>query len=339
MRFALVAIVAGTLLAGEDTGETRFSLSVANEASAPVGGQVEMARASDLLLIQPSFSYRDGQRWRVVTSFAAIGSAGDTESARLRVKEAWAGVTLGDFDLTAGKKILKWGTGYAFTPTGVLDPARDPSDPTDRLGLNQGREMVAGDWIHGRHAITAAFATAGLVERHRAGMRETAALRYNTLAEGFDTALVYAHDRGRSDFFGANFTRVFGDALELHGELAHRDRTAVLVGGKYMFPGGVSTIAEFYSPEAPRKGRYVYASVGKSRLRELPGWKHWDVSVALLANTTDRSRIGILDVTRRLGDRVSLTLRAETPGGKRWRSEYGMIPYSALLSIGFRYQI
>jgi hypothetical protein len=339
MRFAWLLAVAGLLAAGDDTGETRFSVSIADEVSVPAGGQVEMPRASDLLLIEPSFSYRDGQRWRVSTSLAAIGSAGDATSGRLRVKEAWAGLTLGDFDFSAGKKILKWGTGYAFTPTGVLDPARDPSDPNDRLGLNEGRELVAIDWIHGRHAITAAFATGGVLEQHRPGMRETAAFRYNTLVDGFDTALVYAHDRGRTDFVGANFTRVFGDALELHGEFAHRDATSVLAGGKYMLRSGVNTIAEFYSTEAPRRGRYVFLSVGKSRLRELPGWKHWDVSVSLLANTTDHSRIAILDVTRRIADRFSITARAETPGGKRWRSEYGMIPYSALLSIGFRYQI
>jgi hypothetical protein len=307
-------------------------VSIADEVSIPTGGQVEMPPASNLLLIQPSFSYRDGQRWRVSTSLAA-------STDRLRVKEAWAGLTLGDFDLSAGKKILKWGTGYAFTPTGVLDPLRDPSDPTDRLGLSEGRELVAADWVHGRHALTAAFATGGLLQTHRAGMRETAAFRYNTMIDGFDTALIYAHDRGRRDFVGTNFTRVFGQALELHGELAHRDATAVLIGGKYMLRSGVNTIVEFYSPEAPRRGRYIYASIGKSRLRELPGWKHWDASISLLANTTDRSRIAILDVTRRIADRLSLTLRAETPGGKRWRSEYGMIPYSTLLSIGFRYQI
>ncbi len=106
-----------------------------------------------------------------------------------------------------------------------------------------------------------------------------------------------------------------------------------------MLRSGVNTICEWYSPPAPRLGHYLFLSVGKSRLRELPGWKQWDASLALVANTTDRSRILILDVTRRVADHFSLTAHAQAPSGKRWRSEYGMIPYSALVSIGFRFQI
>jgi hypothetical protein len=317
MRVSMLLIAAGVLAMAQDA--TRVSLSIGDEFS----------RAGNLLLMQSSFSYRSGERWRMSTSIAALGTTHGETHTRLRVNEAYAGLTAGDFDFTAGKRILRWGTGYAFTPTGVLDPPRIATDPTDRLNLNEGREMVSADWVRGRHAITAAWATAGLLQQHGPGMRETVAVRYNTLLAGFDSALVYAHDRGRRDFYGANFTRVIGEALEVHGEFAYRDAAAVLLGGKYMLPGGVNTIAEFYSPPAPRRGRYIFVSAGKSRLRELPGWKHWDVSLSMLANTGDRSRILILNVTRRLGDHFSATARAE----------YGMIPYSALLSMGLWYQI
>jgi hypothetical protein len=319
--------------------QTRFALSLYEEASAAAGLRVPGPWFGNLLLAQPSFSWRHAQRWRVAASLAAVGTTHSESHGQLRVKEAWGGVTAGDFDFSLGKKILRWGTGYAFTPTGVLDPPRNPTDPTDRLNLNEGREMVAADWVHGRHAVTAVWATAGVLGESRAGMTDTTAMRYNTMIAGFDSALIFAHDGGRRNFYGANFTRVLGEALEVHGEFAHRDSNAVLLGGKYMLRSGVSTIVEFYSPPSPRVGRYMFLSVGKSRLRELPGWKQWDVSVALVANTSDRSRILILDITRRLGDHYSLTARAESPGGKRWRSEYGMIPYSALVSMGFRYQI
>ena len=263
---------------------------------------------------------------------------GDTH-AQVRVREAWGGVTAGDFDFSLGKRLLRWGTGYAFTATGVLDPPRDPTDPTDRLSLNEGREMVEADWVNGRSALTAVWASAGVFGSRPAGTTDTTALRYNTLIAGFDSAVIFAHNAGQRDLYGANFTRVVGEALEVHGEFAHRDSNAELLGGKYMLRSGVNTIFEWYSPSAPRLGRYAFLSVGKARLRELPGWKQWDVALALVANTSDHSRILTLDVTRRVADRFSLLEHTEAPGGKRWRSEYGMIPYSALVSIGFRYQI
>ncbi|HXN46182.1 MAG TPA: hypothetical protein VN893_06045 [Bryobacteraceae bacterium] len=310
--------------------QTRLSLSLYDEGSFAAGLLVPSPWATNLLLVQPSFSWRHAQRWRLAASLAAVGSTDGDTHGQLRVREAWGGFTAGDFDFSLGKKILRWGTGYAFTPTGVLDPPRNPIDPTDRLSLNEGREMAAVDWVSGRHALTAVWAS---------GITDTTALRYNTMIAGFDSALIFAHDRGRPDFYGANFTRVVGEALEVHGEFAHRDSNAVLLGGKYMLHSGVNTIFEWYSPETPRLGRYVFLSVGKARLRELPGWKQWDISLGLVTNTTDRSRILVLDVTRRVADHFSLTTHAQTPGGKRWRSEYGMIPYSALVSIGFRYQI
>ncbi len=323
--------------------ETRASLSITEQAGLVSGAVLPLPTLQNLLIAEPAFAWRRGGRWRAKASLAAIAATQGDTHARLRVKEAWGGLTLGDVDLALGKRILRWGTGYAFTPTGVLDPPRNPSDPTDRLSLNEGRQMAMAGWVRGRHALTAAWAFDG--------RRATTAMRYNTLVAGFDSALVFARDRGRPAFYGMNFTRVIGESLEVHGELAHgpvaqvddlrkagQRPTALLLGGKYTLRSGVSAIAEWYAPGAGRP-RYFFLNLGKSRLRELPGWKHWDLSASLLANLTDGSRIAIFDVTRRLGDKFSATARAELPRGKRWQSEYGMIPYAALLNFGFRCQI
>jgi len=341
-KLTLLAALTAAAAFGQDAlsgDQMRLALSLYEQGSFAGGLLVPAPWASNLLLAQPSFSWRRAQRWRLSASLAAIGSTHGETHGQLRVREAWGGLTAGDFDFSLGKKILRWGTGYAFTPTGVLDPPRNPVDPTDRLSLNEGREMVAADWVHGRHALTAVWASAGVAGERHPGMTDTTALRYNTLIAGFDSALIFAHDAGRRNFYGANFTRVVGEALEVHGEFAHRESNALLLGGKYMLRSGVNSIFEFYSPQTPRLGRYIFVSVGKSRLRELPGWKQWDLSLAMVANASDRSRILILDVTRRVANHFSLTARTETPGGKRWRSEYGMIPYAALVSLGFRCQI
>ena len=202
-------------------GEVRYSLSLADEGVFADDLRVPGADKGNLLLLQSSLAYRHGQRWRASSSLALVTrTQGDTH-VQLRVKEAYLGYSAGDFDFTAGKRLVRWGTGYAFTATGVLDPPRIATDPTDRLNLNEGRELVKADWIRGSHDITVAWASAGLVANHRTGMRETFALRYNVLVSGFDTSVIMSKDRGGPTFGGANFTRVFGESVEAQGELAY----------------------------------------------------------------------------------------------------------------------
>jgi hypothetical protein len=99
----------------------------------------------------------------------------------------------------------------------------------------------------------------------------------------------------------------------------------------------------FYRPiglsAAAGRQNYGYLRVEKARLRELPGWKEWDVTASLAANLGDRSRIGVLDAGRRIGNRFYAYLHGQTPGGNRTRSQFGVIPYSALISIGVTFQM
>ena len=332
-------------------GEMRYAVSVTDEGGFAAGLRVPGANTSNLLLIEPSFAYKYGDRWRFVTSLAALSKADDDTHEQVLVRETYFGLTAGGGDLTVGKRLLRWGTGYAFTATGVLDPPRLATDPTDRLSLNQGREMVKADWIAGKHDFTVAWASAGLLDSHRPGMRETMAFRYNVMVDGFDTSVIVAQDRGGTTFTGANFTRVIGNSVELHGELAWREAAAVLFGGKYTHRSGVTAIAEFYTPPdtayyrpagmpaSAGRQHYGFVRAGKSRLRERPGWKEWDLTVSLVANLADGSHIGVFDAGRRFGNHFYAYTHAQAPAGKRGRSEYGSIPYSALASIGVTFQM
>ncbi len=117
---------------------------------------------------------------------------------------------------------------------------------------------------------------------------------------GFDTSLIAGNDRGGDAFGALTFTRVFGQAWEVHGEAAWREQAAVLLGAKRTTASGVTFIAEFYSPPnipyyrdmgvSPLAGRrhYAFLNAGKARLRELPGWKEWGMSGSVVANLDDR---------------------------------------------------
>ncbi len=343
-------------------------------ASATMLKRPSVTLLQNQLLLEPSFTLRYRSRWSVASSVVGLaetfhgltaadfdpspGSVASLDAAiepytgtrtQLRVKETYGGLSAGDFDFTVGRRIVRWGTGYAFTPTGVLDPPRVPTNPTDRLNVNVGRDMIKADWVHGPHALSAVWSTAALASA-ASNLHDTTAFRYNILVHGFDTSLIAGDDRGGDAFGGLTFTRVFVQAWELHGEAAWREHEAVLVGGKYTTRCGVSFIGEFYTPPnipyyrdvsvSPTAGRqhYAFLYAGKSRLRELPGWKQWDLDASMVENLNDRSYTAIFDATRRFGSYFSAYTHMEIPAGSK-TSEYGATPYTAATSVGVRFQL
>jgi hypothetical protein len=333
----------------ESRHDFRYSISAVNDATVYSNLQVPFPETLNQLLLEPTFTYRYKPRWSFSTSLVGIADTYTHTFTQARVKEAYAGLSAGDFDFMAGRRIVRWGTGYAFTATGVLDPPRIPTNPTDRLNLNEGRDMVKADYVHGPHAFSLAWSTAVLTPA-AANLHDTLAFRYNVLVHGFDTSLIAGDDRGGDAFGGLTFTRVLGQAWEVHGEAAWREQGAVLVGGKYTTHGGITFVGEFFtppnipyyrdmsiSPLAPRQ-HYLFLDAGKNRLRELPGWKEWDLGAYMVANLNDHSFAAIFDVNRRFGDRFSTYMHLEIPAGKP-ASDYGSTPYSAATSMGVRFQL
>lgn len=376
--------------APESRYDIRYSFSVIDDLTFDSNLKVPLpAQASQLLhdpsvtllqnqlLLEPSFALRYRSRWSVASSVVGfaesfhglsvaefdvpkgdIGAAAALSAAlepytgthsKLRVKETYGGFSAGDFDFMVGRRIVRWGTGYAFTATGVLDPPRDPTNPTDRLNLYEGRDMLKADWVHGPHALTLAWSSAALAPAS-ANLHDTTAFKYNVLVRGFDTSLIAGDDRGGDAFGGLTFTRVLGQAWEVHGEAAWREHEAILLGGKYTTKSGFTFIGEFFTPPNipyyrnatvyPLSGRqhYAFLRASKSRLRELPGWKQWDLAGAAVANLNDHSYTAVFDANRRFGNRFSSYLHLEIPAGK-YNSEYGATPYSAATSVGVRFQL
>ena len=333
----------------ESRFSTRYAVGVIDDATLYGGLRAPIPKVLNQLLVEPSFDLRYRSRWNFSTSIIGDEVTYADTASHFRVKETYAGLSAGDFDFLAGRKMVRWGTGYAFTSAGVLDPPRDPTNPTDRLNTNEGRDMVKADWVKGSHAIAAAWSTADFA-RKGVTVRDTTAFRYNVLVHGFDTSLIAGYDRG-SDAFGAlTFTRVLGQAWELHGEATWRDGQAILLGAKYTTASGVTFLGEFFTPPNiayyqpncawPLAGRQhcgiLYVS--KSRLRELPGWKEWDLSGSVVTNFDDHSYAMVLDVNRWFGKHFSSYLHLEIPRGKPL-TEYGAAPYSTATSAGIRFQL
>lgn len=328
---------------------TRYSLATIDDATFYSGLPAHAPRILNQVLVEPTFDLRYQDRLTLSTSLIGRSSTYDHTASTLRVKETYAGLSAGDFDFTLGRKMVRWGTGYAFTAAGVLDPPRDPTNPTDRLNVNQGRDMVKADWVRGRQALTFAWSSAVLAPTN-SSLRDTTAFRYNVLVRGFDTSFIAGNDRGGDSFGALTFTRVVGQAWEIHGETAWREQAAVLAGAKCTLHSGVTFIGEFYSPPnipyfrdisvLPFAGRqhYAFFNVGKSRLRELPGWKEWDVSGSIVSNLDDHSFVGIGDVSRWFGNHFSAYVHLEVPHGSR-TSDYGSAIYQTATSAGVRFHL
>jgi hypothetical protein len=328
---------------------TRYSVGVIDDATFYGNPGASTPKVLNQVLLEPTFGLKYRSRWTFASSLVGSETTFTDTVAKVRVKETYVGLSAGDFDFMAGRKMVRWGTGYAFTSAGVLDPPRVPTDPGDRLNLNEGRDMVKADWMRGPHAISVAWSTA---EWARKGMivRDTTAFRYNVLVRGFDASAIAGNDRGGDSFGALTFTRVFGEAWEIHGEAAWREHEAILLGAKYTTATGVTFIGELYTPPnisyyrslsvSPSAGRqhYGFFNVGKSRLRELPGWKEWDLSGSIVSNFDDRSYTAILDVNRWFGKHVSSYIHLEIPAGTSW-SEFGAAPYATATSAGIRFQL
>ena len=336
--------------ASEDNSvNTRFSLATIDDATFYGGKTAYQPRVLNQVLVEPTFAVRYQQRFTFTTSLVGQSTTYTDNASQLHVKELYSGISAGDFDFTFGRKMVRWGTGYAFTAAGVLDPPRDPTNPTDRLNVNEGRDMIKAEWVHGPHALTIAWSTAALAPDNSA-LRDTTAFRYNVLVRGFDTSLIAGNDRGGDSFGALTFTRVLGQAWEIHGEAAWREQAAALLGAKCTLHSGVTFIGEFYTPPntgyfrdlsvSPLAGRqhYAFFNAGKSRLRELPGWKEWDVSGSVVANLDDHSYVPVIDVSRWFGNHFSAYTHVELPRGSK-TSDYGAAPYQSATSAGVRFQL
>lgn len=198
------------------------------------------------------------------------------------VRELALDASLGEsLDLVVGKKILKWGTGYAFNPTGVVEPQRSPSDPSDRLNQNDGRNLVSLTAFLGKTSLTAVFLNDARYANSsfRWGTSELALRAYAFLG-GLDISLIGHYREGDRLEAGANGSYVIGENLELHGEILGKKGSSglyhpiitsddprqefdaypyvalyagsgrmffkTLIGGQYTLDNGVNIALEYY---------------------------------------------------------------------------------------------
>ena len=171
----------------------------------------------------------DDKRWKLRAKLRAESS--DRGADRGEAGEALVQVAATSWlALTAGRVIETWGTGYGWTPTAFIGPARNPTDPSDRRSAYRGRDMVRAD-LFLKNTNVSLYALEG----------GSVAGRVYRLVRGTDVSLVF-----RDEDVGVSVSRVFGESLELHGEIARTAHTRVVAGGQYTFANGSNVVVELY---------------------------------------------------------------------------------------------
>lgn len=174
--------------------------------------------------------------------------------------------------MDAGKKMILWGTGYAWNPVGFINRPKDPDDPALNL---EGRSLLGVDLIKsfpsGRLAnigLTALllpvidnWANTDLGEQ---GDLNTA-LKLYLLWYDTDLDLIYFDGPDQPRSVGLDFAKNLAENIEVHGELAYRqdalrvvldargnarktreDQLSYLLGVRYLNTHDTTFIGEYY---------------------------------------------------------------------------------------------
>ena len=264
---AIPAVAQETRFFGQ--ADTEADITPANAASPLNPGDVLhvplFTDLSDLTVFGDVTS--EDKRWKIKLKLHGSADVSSESTYKFDVSELSFRYSVSSWlDLHVGREIERWGTGYAFNPTGVVDPPKDPTDPNDRRSVYRGVDVVGADLFVKSWDITVLgnpqISWTGKDGRHL--FATGWASRAYRLIKGTDVAVSASGGNGLPNSEGLSLARVFGNSLELHGEAAYISDTVrylarednlvpvriphpeVLLGGQYTFPRHINVVAEYY---------------------------------------------------------------------------------------------
>lgn len=172
--------------------------------------------------------------------------------------------------LDAGKRVMRWGKGYAWSPVGLVERPKDSSDPS---ASREGFVMASGEWTKSLNGPVSTVGITGLVvptdDHLNSDFGEkkhlNPAAKLYLLAWDTDIDLMWRGKGAKAQSFGFDFSRNITSALEVHGEWARSldaprnivSATGVtqlretryhswLLGLRYLTQSEVTWIVEYY---------------------------------------------------------------------------------------------
>ena len=172
--------------------------------------------------------------------------------------------------LDLGKRVQRWGKGYAWTTVGFVERPKDSSDPT---AAREGFEMASAEWTKSLSGPISTISLTGLVVPSNDSMNAdfgqvrhlNPAAKLYLLAFDTDIDFMWRGKGAKAQSYGFDFSRNLSTALEVHGEWARTldaprntvtadgvsssgtsDYSSWLLGVRYLTPGEVTWIGEYY---------------------------------------------------------------------------------------------
>jgi hypothetical protein len=189
----------------------------------------------------------------------------------IRLFEAYASFKpSANFVFEAGKKVAKWGKGYAWNPASFVAPPKNPEDPEEAL---EGFTLITGDFIRSfdgpLKTMTLTVAAVPVYPHINAKVGELGhtdfASKLYLLAYDTDLDFMVSTGSSRTTRYGFDFSRNLATNFEFHGELAvinnlkigsvneggegsHRrlDAVSYLLGLRYLTEKETTYILEYY---------------------------------------------------------------------------------------------
>jgi len=213
--------------------------------------------------------------------FSSSEKFSDENTYNIQINQLYYQSSSSPLSFLIGRKKVRWGVSYAYSPTDLVSQTKTPEDPDDRLNLVKGADLLQVSWIRDNGQFDLVYTpdinwdfNDSLFRTNRVGMR------IYQLIEPFDFSVVGIFEEGGNWAAGCNTTVTFGNALELHaeylynsnnrrsypnlnsdpsslGDIFFSDRSGgtheVVLGGQYTFPGKWNLVME-----------YLYRSAGLS---------------------------------------------------------------------------
>jgi len=132
------------------------------------------------------------------------------------------------FNISIGKKALKWGKGYAWNPVAFVSRPKNPDDPDLAL---EGYVMASADYIKTFSGPLQAISVTPVVIPVYEHVNSEFGVRNNTnyacklylLLYDTDLDFMFLKGNSKPDRFGADFSRNITSNFEFHGEFAYID--------------------------------------------------------------------------------------------------------------------
>ena len=175
-----------------------------------------------------------------------------------------------NFVLEAGKKVMKWGKGYAWNPVSFIDRPKNPEDPEEAL---EGSTVATADYIHSFDGpLKTLTLTTALIPVYKyinakfgEPRRTNFASKLYLLLYDTDIDFMVLTGQSRTTRYGFDFSKNLTTNLEMHGEFAvvnnldtmainargqptktQSDATSQLIGLRYLSEKETTYFLEYY---------------------------------------------------------------------------------------------